>query len=153
YTGDDLLATLTAKNDITGDQVTEWIYGTTLDDSEMASTLLVKAKIYPDTATDRVESSYNRQSQVIQQKDQRETVHVYDYDNLGRRMHDRVTELGDGVDGAIRRITYTYDVRGLVTSVSSVDDSSPSAGAIVNQVQAVYDSFEQVITEYQSHSG
>jgi hypothetical protein len=37
-------------------------------------------------------------------KDQNETVHAYDYDKLGRLTQDRVTALGSGVDGAVRRI-------------------------------------------------
>ena len=43
--------------------------------------------------------------------DQHGTVHAYDYDLLGRRTQDRVTTLGTGVDGAVRRIATTYEVR------------------------------------------
>ena len=90
YTLDGQLAVLIARNDVTGDQVTRWIYGTTLEESGVASNSLVRAKIFPDsddnapgfngadTVYDRVEYRYNRLGELIEQKDQNETVHAYD---------------------------------------------------------------------------
>jgi hypothetical protein len=50
---------------------------------------------YPDSAdgTDNVTYKYNRQGQVISMKDQAGSVHTYEYDKLGRQLHDRITTL------------------------------------------------------------
>jgi YD repeat-containing protein len=49
YNTDGKLLTLTARNSVTGDQVTRFVYGTTLEDSGVASNGLLRAKIYPDS--------------------------------------------------------------------------------------------------------
>jgi hypothetical protein len=46
YAPDGGMNRLVLRNAITGDQVTEWIYGTTLEDSEIATSHLLKSKIY-----------------------------------------------------------------------------------------------------------
>ncbi len=65
--------------------------------------------------------------------DQGGTEHTYAYDALGRVTQDRATTLGSGVDGTVRRIGRTYDVRGLVASVTSggtvVDDDDTTLAA------------------------
>jgi YD repeat-containing protein len=82
YNADGNVHKITAKNAATGDQVTEYVYGTTLTDSEIASSLLKRAEVYPDSVdvSDRVAFEYNRQSQVTKQTDQGGTVHEYDFD-------------------------------------------------------------------------
>lgn len=66
YNADGHLQTLTAKNSVTGDQLTKYLYGTTLTESAMASNDLLRAVIYPDstdtdlTGTDQVKFEYNR---------------------------------------------------------------------------------------------
>ena len=73
YTLDGQVATYTAVNPSTGDQVTQYVYGTTLDDSSVARSDLLRAVIYPDSDDtsdplddgvdedyDRVEYDYNR---------------------------------------------------------------------------------------------
>src|SRR6185437_13824588 len=116
YNADGKLVTLSACNPTTGNQVTQYLYGATLSDSSIARNDLLRATIYPDAvdATDRVTQGYNRQSQVIQRTDQNGTVHTYDYDLLGRQTDDIVTSLGLGIDGAVQRISTSYEVRGLV---------------------------------------
>ncbi len=64
YTADGQLARLTLINDVTGNQVTRFVYGTTLTDSEVARADLLRAKIYPmsddgtaPSATDATEST------------------------------------------------------------------------------------------------
>ncbi|MEX2119699.1 MAG: hypothetical protein WD847_08900 [Pirellulales bacterium] len=202
YNADGQVKTLTAKNPTTGDQVTKYVYGSTLAESGVASSQLLRAVIYPDSDDedsplgngadgiyDRVEYKYNRQGERVELKDQRETVHVYDHDKLGRLIHDRVTELGspfgtpvfsssssgssssssssvpgasssssssgpgDVVDGSVRRISRTYEVRGMVEHVSSHDNATVGAGNVVNDVQFVYNTFGQLVTEYQEHDG
>ncbi len=74
YTADGQIATLTLVNDDTGNQVTRWVYGTTLADSGVARKDLLRAKIYPmsddshapigngwDGTYQRTEYGYNRQ--------------------------------------------------------------------------------------------
>ncbi len=156
FNADGNQATITAKMaSSSDDQVTTYVYGTTFDDSDVASNLLLRAIEYPDkaSASDRVEMSYNRLQQVVERKDQLGSVHTYDYDELGRQVQDRVTTLASGVDGAVRRIETAYEVRGMVEKITSYDDPDVGEGSIVNEVQFVFNDFSQLITEYQSHSG
>jgi len=161
YNVDGQVLTLTAKNATTGDQVTRYVYGTTLSDSNVASNALLRAIIYPDSndpvsplsGTDHVEFKYNRFGEIKEKKDQLQTVHLYEYDLLGRQVQDRVTVLGTGVDGTVRRISRTYEVRGLPEKISSYDNATVGSGAIVNETQKVYNNFGQLTAEYQSHSG
>ncbi|MDX1969447.1 MAG: RHS repeat-associated core domain-containing protein [Planctomycetaceae bacterium] len=155
YNADGNVATLTAVNSATGDQVTQYIYGTTLADSAIAASTLKRAEIYPDSVDDddRITFSYNRQGQSVGMRDQNGTVHAYDYDLLGRPTQDRVTTLGSGVDGAVRRIGTTYEVRGMKATMTSYDNATIGSGNVLNQCQFVYNDFGQLTTEYQSHSG
>ncbi|MBS0266027.1 MAG: RHS repeat-associated core domain-containing protein [Planctomycetes bacterium] len=155
YTADNLQATITAVNLTTGNQTTTYQYGTTLSASAVASTLLKVAEIYPDSVSgsDQKTFAYNRQSQVATLTDQNGSVHTYTYDLLGRQIDDGVTTLGTGVDGAVRRIATSYEVRGLVQNITSYDNATVGSGNVVNEVQKSYNSFGQLVTEYQSHSG
>jgi RHS repeat-associated protein len=166
YTADGQVATLTAKNPATGDQVTTYVYGTTLDDSEIARSDLLRAEIYPDSddvadplgngvdgVFDRVEFKYNRQGERIEKKDQNGTVHVYEFDPLGRVIHDRVTTLGTGIDGAVRRTSTTYEVRGMREKVTSCDNATVGSGSVVNEVVFDYNDLGQLVKEYQEHEG
>jgi len=49
YTPDGQMKSLTLVNALTGDQVTRWIYGTTLEDSGVARADMLRAKIYPES--------------------------------------------------------------------------------------------------------
>jgi YD repeat-containing protein len=147
------LVELTAKNPVTGDQVTRYEYGTTLEESGIASNDLLRAEIYPDAkdSTDRVTYSYNRQGQRTSMTDQNGSVHEYAYDLLGRPTGDIVPTLGADVDGAVRRIGTTYEVRGMVEKITSYSDAAGTTPA--NEVQNVYNSFAQLVTQYQEHGG
>jgi len=155
YNADGNVATLAAINAETGNQVTTYVYGTTLSDSAVACSLLKRKEAYPDSVDDgdTVRLTYNCQSQVTTRTDQNGTVHSYDYDALGRIVQDRVTTVGTGVDGTIRRIGMTYEVRGLRGKVTSYDNATVSSGAVLNEVQSEYDDFGQLVTEYQAHGG
>src|SRR4051812_36617375 len=108
YTLEGQLAVLIARNEETGDQVTRWHYGTTLEESGVASHSLLRAKVYPesddpgpgldgpDGVYDRVEYRYNRLGEVTGMRDQNGTEHGYEYDRLGRFTADRVTAVGVG---------------------------------------------------------
>ena len=135
------ILSLIAKNATTGDQVTRYVYGT----AKAWQTPLIyrndmlAAEIYPDSddsenvsgvlqagtdgVVDRVEFLYNRIGERIAKRDQNGTVHTYEYDNLGRLLHDRITTLASGIDGAVQWISIAYDVVGNVKSVTSYDVS------------------------------
>ena len=155
YTPDGQQATLVAENPRTGDQTTTWTYGTTLADSDIASSQLLRSVAYPDStgSTDTVRYSYDRLGERTTLTDQRGCVHTYDRDKLGRVLHDRVTTLGSGVDGAIRRLSTSYDVRGLTSKLTSWNNASVNSGDVVNECQFAYNSFRQLIADYQNHSG
>jgi YD repeat-containing protein len=166
YNPDGRLKALTAKNGTTGDQVTKYIYGTTLSDSQVASYDLLRAVIYPDSddadnplgngsdgVYDRVEFKYNRLGEVIERKDQNETVRVFDYDLLGRLIHDRATALGTGVDVSVQRISRAYEVHGFLLTVTSYSSPTVGSGSVINEVKFEYNDFGQLAKEYQATAG
>ena len=61
-----------------------------------------------------------------------------------RLIHDRVTTLGTGVDGAIRRLSATFEVRGLPSKLTSYDNATVGSGAVVNEVQFAHNGFAQL---------
>ena len=95
----------------------------------------------------------NRLDEVVVKRDQNGTVHTYEYDNLGRLLHDRITTLGTGVDGAVRRITTAYDVVGNVKSVTSYDNATMGSGTVVNQVLYEYDANGLLAKDFSNPSG
>ncbi|MCB1077381.1 MAG: RHS repeat-associated core domain-containing protein, partial [Verrucomicrobiae bacterium] len=163
YAPDGGLSRLTLINDVTGDQMTRWVYGTTTDDSEIARSDLLRAKIYPesdDTSSplgdgtdgvyERIEYGYNRQGQVIYMKDPNETTHAYGYDDLGRQIEDQITAFGTGIDQGIATLGTTYDTKRLLrTKVTSYD----GADAVANEVGFTYDDFGQLASDQQEHEG
>lgn len=156
YNVDGNVLTMMAKNSVTGDQLTQYKYGTTLNNSDIASNQLLRMTIYPDDTSStpgRVIMAYNRLGQVKSKQDQMGNVRVMDYDLLGRLIHDRVTMLGSGVDGTVRRISYTYEVRGMVQKVTSYNNAIAGTGSVVNDVLNMYNDFSQLSNQYQSHSG
>src|SRR5262249_46361077 len=130
-------------------------YGVTASDgSDVASNDLLRFEQYPDgSSTDRVEYKYNRLGQVTEVKDQNGTVHALEYDALGRLLHDRVTTLASGVDGAVRRISRAYEERGLLETLTSYDNASVGSGSVVNQIKYEYDGFMLLTKESQEHGG
>ena len=166
YNADGKLLTLTVRNGVTGDQVTRFVYGTTLADSGVASNELLRVKICPDSDDtadplgdgndwiyDRLEYGYNRLGEMTGAKDQAGTIHAYAYDKLGRLVHDRVTALGSGVDNGVLRISRQYEVRGMLSKVTSYDNATVGSGSVVNEVAMSYNEFAQLVTDQQAHSG
>jgi len=96
--------------------------------------------------------NWNRQSEPKAFSDQAGTVHTLDYDKLARLLNDRVTTLASGVDGAVRRLTAAYGVNGL-SKLSSWDNAIVGRGAIVNEVELIYNEFGQIAEDRQSHAG
>gem|GEM_PF-801752 len=155
---------LTLVNAETGNQVTRWLFGTTLADSAIASNSLVRTKIYPESddrpapAADgpdgvysRLEYRYNRQGQQTAFKDADGTTHEYAYDKLGNPTADRVAVLAAGLNDDVLRIATTYDQRGLTAKVTSYD--AATGGMVVNEVGLEYNAFGQLAADKQSHAG
>ena len=169
YTPDGAIATLTAVNPTTGNQVTRFIYGTSAGGAVplVCRNDLLRAVIYPDSTNyldgngafqtgpkgvyNRVEYTYNRQGQRLTMKDQNGTIHQYVYDPLGRQTQDQVIVLGTGVDGAVRRVARSYEVRGMVAKLTSYD--AAAGGNVVNEVLRQYDALGRPVREYQEHRG
>jgi RHS repeat-associated protein len=170
YTADSQIASLTAVNVATGNQTTMYLYGTSLPSSDVARNDVLASVVYPDGGI--VTYLVNRQSQVKQFTDQRLVIHAYSFDLLGRQTQDAVISLGSssssstsssssssgsgntsGVDGTVQRIGRTYEVRGLLQNITSYTSPIVGQGVVVNDVERVYNSFEQLVTEYQEHSG
>jgi hypothetical protein len=89
----------------------------------------------------------------MQPSDPNGTVRQFDYDLLGRLLDDMATTLGSGVDTTVQRISRTYEVRGMVENITSYNNATPGLGTAVNDVELVYDTFQQVEADYQSYSG
>jgi len=112
---------------------------------------VVSSVVYPDGGV--VSYDVNLQSQVKQLTDQNGTVHAFDHDLLGREVNDRVVTLGTGIDSTVQRIGLTYEVRGMLQNITSYSSPVVGAGTVINDVQRVYNSFEQPTAEYQEHNG
>lgn len=155
YNADGNISSLVANNSLTGNQTITYTYGTTLSDSEVATSILKRSETYPDSLdnSDVISFKYNRQSQIIEIQDQGNTIHAYDFDKLGRLTQDRITTLGTGVDGTVRRIAMTYEVRGMKETITSYDNATVGSGSVINEVQFAYNDFSQLTTDYQSNSG
>ncbi|HQU44674.1 MAG TPA: hypothetical protein PK867_17785, partial [Pirellulales bacterium] len=151
WTADDNIATITGVNGQTGNQTTAYGYGTTLRTSDVARNDVLSSLTYADAGA----ANYlvNRQSEVKQRTEQTSTVHQYSLDFLGRQIEDAITALGTGVDGTVQRIGATYEVRGNVQNVTSFSSPTVGQGTVVNDIQCVYNSFMQLVTEYQEHNG
>jgi RHS repeat-associated protein len=148
YNVDGLLEELLCRNGAQ-EQVTRWEYGVdAATGSKVARADLLRAKIYPDGAEDRVEYTYNRLGEAIHFKDQNATEHVYEYDALGRVIFDKVPVLDTAkLDGSIRALGSTYNIRGEVENVTSY--SNVAGTTAVNQVGFTYNGFGQVTAERQ----
>jgi YD repeat-containing protein len=162
YTSDSWLRKLKSDNADTGQQVTEWIYGVSpAKGSDLYSNRLVYQKVYPDSSEsssssssgstiDRVTSTFNRQQQVTSLTDQLGTKHLYSYDNLGRILADDVDTFGSGVDRHVGKIETAYDNRGRATRKTSYHENGTT---VRNEVAWDYNGFNQMVSEYQEHSG
>jgi RHS repeat-associated protein len=176
---DNQIATLTAVNPATGDQITAYLYGTTLTNSGVACDDLLSAVYYPDaeeawpnlsaegwasltvddwanleiTSTDSVSYTYNALGQQASITDQRGTVRSLYYDKLGRLTNGCVSTVGRDTDATVLQIAATYEVRGMVQSVTSLDNATPGGGTVLNQCALTYNGFGQLTEEHQEHSG
>ena len=56
-------------------------------------------------------------------------------------IHDRVTDVGTGVDTAVRRISTVYSINGQVERLTSWDNPMVGTGSIVNEVRYEYNQY------------
>lgn len=162
YNGNGRVVTLTADLPSgQSDQTTQYVYGSSLSlglHDVARNDLLIEVR-YPDKATgaagtaqtDKQQYRYNALGEARTYIDQNGTTHTYAYDVLGRRLADDVGTgtLPSGVDGAVRKLAFTYDPAGRLEKATSYD----SSGSTVNQVQWAYNGLGQLTTEYQDHDG
>ena len=81
------------------------------------------------------------------------TRHIYEYDDRGREIHDRVTVIASSLDGTVRRISHTYDALDRVEKVTSWDNATVGSGAVKNEVEYEYGKWGVVETIWQDPDG
>ncbi|MGA2497927.1 MAG: RHS repeat-associated core domain-containing protein [Tepidisphaeraceae bacterium] len=64
-----------------------------------------------------------------------------------------MTTVGSDTDNAVLQIFRTYEVRGMMATITSTDSASQGSGTVLNQVKLEYNTFSQLIKEYQAHGG
>ncbi|MEM9167064.1 MAG: hypothetical protein AAGB48_08560, partial [Planctomycetota bacterium] len=122
------------------DQVTTYIYGTTASATNPGTGHLLREVVYPDSAggTDSVRYEYNWLSERTKQTDQAGNVIEYVYDDLGRVVEQDATMIATGFDDTVQSIETTYEARGLVASVTQLDDHD-GTGSVLDSVTMTYD--------------
>jgi RHS repeat-associated protein len=157
---DGLLTSMTADMPSGTDQVTTYIHGSaagTPAAMKLTTGHLLRAIKYPDSAnggstlasidsdsSDVVSFAYNALGEPVYKKDQIGGVIERDVDTAGRESHTRVTTLGSGLNGAVRRISTTYTSRSQVDAVTQYDNATVGSGSIVDQVDYSYDDWGNV---------
>jgi len=111
---------LLLENPDTGQQVTRWIFGSTLAKSDVARNDVIVCKQYP--TGEAASYAVNRQAEMKSESLPNGTQHDYTRNKLGQLLHDAVTALGSNIDGAVRRISTVYNNRGLQETISSWDN-------------------------------
>ncbi|MBL9153551.1 MAG: hypothetical protein JNK37_13740 [Verrucomicrobiales bacterium] len=140
---------LILENPATGEQVTEWLFSTTLATSGVARNDLVSGKVWP---TGESESYlFNRQGNVIERTDPNGSVRQFTYDKLGQPLDDAATTVAAGVNATMRRVSTAYNNRGQRDTVTTYSDTSGTA--IINQVKFTYNAFNLMTADKQEHTG
>ena len=142
---------LILENPDTGQQVTQWIFGTTLDTSEVARNDVVIGKRYPTGESSQF--TLNRQGEYQSEIQPNGTEHQYNRNKVGKVIHDRVTSLGPEIDDSVLRISTVFNNRGFEETITTYDHATVGSGAIVNQVKKEYDAFNHMISDAQEHDG
>jgi hypothetical protein len=155
YTLDNLAATMTAVNGSTGNQTTTWTYGTSASSSGVVRNDLLASVAYPDSVggSDVVSYAYNRLGEQRTIQDQRGTIRSLYRDLLGRLTNDCVTTVGSNTDATVLQIARAYEIRGMLSTITSRDSAAQGAGTVLNQVALSYNDFAQLIKDQQEHSG
>ena len=64
-----------------------------------------------------------------------------------------MTTLGADIDGAVRRTSTTYEVRGMREKITNYDNATVGSGSVVNEVVLEYNDLGMLVKEYQEHEG
>ena len=142
---------LILENPDTGQQVTQWLFGSTLESSEVAQNGVIVGKVYPTGESSSV--TVNRQGETNNHTEPNGTNHEYIRNKVGAVIHDAVTALGPDIDDTVLRISSVFNNRGLIELISSFDNATIGAGNIINQVKLLHDAFNQPIEDQQEHTG
>ncbi|HEX8876567.1 MAG TPA: RHS repeat domain-containing protein, partial [Phycisphaerales bacterium] len=146
-----------------GDQVTQYIYGTTKDTtlggspakSLIATGHLLRETVYPpggastSTAQRTTHAAYNKLGEVAWYKDQNGTTLRTKRDAAGRTSSTSVDALGTGIDGDVRSIEVAFEARGMVSKVTQ-KNSTPS---VTDEVTYSYDDYALLTSARQSYDG
>jgi len=161
YDGNGDVLTMTAVQPTGGstpNQVTGYVFGVGATiGSDLFSKDLIGAVEYPDPTTGQPSSSakeqfgYNWQGEKSSYVMQDGTTHQYLHDVLARLTADYVSTFGGNTDQTIKRLGYSFNDAGLPYQQTSYSDAVGTT--IANQVQDVYNGYQQLTGEYQSHSG
>ena len=158
YNGSGLLSAMTLVLPAGAVQTTGYVYGvSSANGSTVTRNDLLATMQYPNASTGLANSSdtesyaYNALGERIVSTGRDGTTHAFDRDAVGRLIADRVTVLGSGVDGSIRRIEYGYNTQMRLSSYTSFD--AVSGGNVVNQTSDYYNGLGQQVSDYQTHNG
>ncbi len=144
YAANNRVSATRLLNNTTGTQTTQLFY-----ESELAPDL-VSDVIDPEGRL--LQNRYNTLGEVERITDQNGITHVYEYDKMGRVIHDRVVEpISQHTDKWVLHIEYKYDAHGRLQQVISYDQ--PYGGNVVNDVLRRYGSFNELVVEVQRHRG
>lgn len=132
------MTSLTAVNASTGNQTTEWVYGVTVaGGSGLNSNDIVGETWHPNPANGTANSTLkdtvkvSALGQTLEATDRNGTTHQYFHDALGRLTIDKVTVLGNGVDGGSRRQEFGYDTFGQLLSARQYSQSEIQCWSVV----------------------
>jgi RHS repeat-associated protein len=161
YDGDDNRLTVSAKQSGTRFQVTQSIYQVRLQTGSGVNSNDLLSNVYnPDTNTGQPTSLFcitykvNALGQRIFYADPNGTQHQYTYDVLGRLTSDTITiRLKSLVDGKVVRIDTAYDSQGIAYLFTSYSNTNARVGAVVNEIERLFNGFGQLSEESQSASG
>jgi RHS repeat-associated protein len=158
YDGDNHTLTLQAVETGGASETTKWIFGvTTGQGSNFFSNDVLYQVQYPDPSTGSPSTSYEETYTVdslgenLTFTDRAGNVHTYSYDILGRQTSDAITTLASGFDNTVLRLQTNYNALGNAFQITNYN--AASGGSIVNQVQEIFNGLDQLIQEFQSHSG
>jgi RHS repeat-associated protein len=147
YAPDGGLSRLILRNPATGEQVTNWSYGSTLADSAIASSLVPVRKTFPTGESET--QTYNRQSEVAAFTDANGSMHAYIRDKMARLTNDSIPILGTGVDGTVRLVTTDYSMRGLPQYTRTYGDPEPIFDSQITQNRQDYNGLDCLTQDVQ----
>jgi len=103
------------------------------------------------SAADKVVFTYFDDGTIETRTDQNQTVITYVYNTLRNLRQQRVTTVGSGVDGTVRRIRTEYTDLAQVEKISSVDNVTVGSGNTLNEVKFTYNGYGQLTKDEQDH--